>query len=224
MDISHLYASKNVLKYGPGARLDGDASNFVDARRHGEILQPQLKDGRYFHIVADSVNFNKTHARCISCQRPQRLSNFWLSEDGKKFAKRRNFVLDARCNACRKLERDTELATHSDYTPELDAYWTSNFRSLCGGARARNIEISITKDILVARYLRNRGKCEVTGIQLRPQAGRKNRLAPSVDRIDSAGEYSQCNIQIVARCVNIMKGDMDTEEFLTWCKLIASKN
>lgn len=223
MDQSEFSASKKFLKNGPRGLLDHDPSPWLKRKQRGKTLLPQRIGNRSLHIVAASVCFNSTHAKCISCQRSQRLSNFWLADDVNDLATSRNFVLDARCNKCRTLERNTVLSDADGYTPELDCFWTENFRSLCAGARSRKIEITITKDALLERYLRNEGRCEMTGVLLKPERGKTNRLAPSVDRIDSKRHYSKGNIQIVARCINLMKGDMETDEFVEWCKRIAKR-
>jgi hypothetical protein len=213
------------LRNGEAWRLGLDRADVeYDAPPSGaRVLKPQQKGDRFFHIVVVTTRFKETFAQCISCRRGIRLSNFWLAENPGALATTKNFVLDARCNRCRQQELETSLSALQGYTPELDLYWTKNFSSLCAGARARNIEISITKDTLIERYLRNECKCEVTGILLKPKAGRNNRIAPSVDRIDSSGHYSRGNIQIVARAVNLMKGDMETEEFYEWCKRICER-
>ena len=49
---------------------------------------------------------------------------------------------------------------------------------------------------------------------------KNKRLQASADRIDSDGNYSINNVQIVCTVVNTMKSDMSTKDFLRWCALV----
>lgn len=46
----------------------------------------------------------------------------------------------------------------------------------------------------------------------------------SLDRIDSSKPYVKDNVQWVHKVVNNMKWDFDQNEFIEWCKIIASNN
>ena len=46
----------------------------------------------------------------------------------------------------------------------------------------------------------------------------------SLDRIDSSQGYTEDNVQLVCRIVNIMKNDLSVDEFVGWCKLIEVHN
>ena len=47
-------------------------------------------------------------------------------------------------------------------------------------------------------------------------------LRPSVDRIDSNGQYEHGNLQIVCQFINFWKADSDNEEFKRLLKLVHS--
>ena len=55
-------------------------------------------------------------------------------------------------------------------------------------------------------------------------AGRGGRadLSPSVDRIDSRGNYVIGNIHVVAQVVNVMKNDIPVDRFVALCQAVAS--
>lgn len=57
-------------------------------------------------------------------------------------------------------------------------------------------------------------RCALTGIpfQYLGPEGNKN-LLPSLDRVDSAGDYEVGNLQVVCRFINFWKSDSDDEEF-----------
>nr|QBK86123.1 MAG: Zn-finger protein [Marseillevirus LCMAC101] len=44
----------------------------------------------------------------------------------------------------------------------------------------------------------------------------------SVDRIDSSKGYSLENIQLVGQKVNIIKGDLQTEDFVEFCRKVVN--
>ena len=52
--------------------------------------------------------------------------------------------------------------------------------------------------------------------------GQRAELAPSLDRIDSHGNYTLDNVQIVASVVNIMKSDLSRDRFAELCAKVAA--
>lgn len=65
--------------------------------------------------------------------------------------------------------------------------------------------------------------CALTGIPLHFVGSDANAsLRPSVDRIDSNGQYEHGNLQIVCQFVNFWKGDGNNEEFKRLLKLVRS--
>ncbi|WP_230772677.1 hypothetical protein [Sphingomonas sp. Leaf4] len=62
-------------------------------------------------------------------------------------------------------------------------------------------------------------RCALTGIPF-DYSGADPRLAPSCDRIDSAGHYSDGNVQIVCCFINFWKGSDDNDEFRELLALI----
>jgi hypothetical protein len=75
-------------------------------------------------------------------------------------------------------------------------------------------------------FLRQNGKCALTGLDLDFGSGGTDRRnyhlgSASLDRIDSAKGYSLDNIQWVHKQVNLMKSDLDQSEFIRWCKRVA---
>lgn len=65
------------------------------------------------------------------------------------------------------------------------------------------------------------GVCERTGAKfdLRPHdTYGRNPYAPSIDRIDSFGDYTEDNVQIVCNAYNQGKNQMTDSEFLSFCR------
>jgi hypothetical protein len=87
------------------------------------------------------------------------------------------------------------------------------------GAKKRkiNYDSNIDAKYLYDMYLRQDGKCAITGmpIDLTTDA--------SVDRIDSMKGYTKDNIWWVKKEINLMKNNLSLEEFILLCKMVADK-
>ena len=111
----------------------------------------------------------------------------------------------------------------------LDGFITKIFSSTRKGAEKRNIEFNITKDEIAELYKKQNGRCAISNNELTHIAysteGKKyhgviNKWNISIDRIDSNKNYTIDNIQLVGAIVNIMKNDIDNNEFILLCNLI----
>lgn len=184
------------------------------------IIEPSLQGNRFFHYPPDGASDLELFLRCVSCRKAKLAKDFapYPNVSG------RPPTLTAVCFMCRRLRFGGRLESHPLYTPELGAYFSRLEGSVASEARARSILFLIDRNDMLDRYLANDGRCEVTGVVLRPfDKGRaeKASVAPSVDRIDSFKGYTPDNIQIVAVRVNLMKGDMTMDQFVTWCRRVA---
>jgi hypothetical protein len=82
-------------------------------------------------------------------------------------------------------------------------------------ARDKDQKFTLTLDRIVQAL--ERGKCEVTGIDfwLGSSGDFQNHpLAPSADKIDPRGEYTDENVQIVCQWYNVAKGQSNDEQML----------
>ena len=82
----------------------------------------------------------------------------------------------------------------------------------------KNKELDLTQDelrVLLAKfYSAQKGLCALTNIPLRLDCGDVDHpFLCSLDRINSDGNYSQDNVQIVCKFANRWKSDSDNEEF-----------
>ena len=95
-------------------------------------------------------------------------------------------------------------------------------------ALSRGLEWSVDGRILWDIWLRQEGKCALTGIPLimPPGGSRAKRRegvgTASLDRIDSTQGYSESNLQWVHKMVNRMKSDFSEQEFVAMCKSVAA--
>lgn len=96
------------------------------------------------------------------------------------------------------------------------------YSTMRGTAEHRGLTWSVTIDFLWELFLRQDKKCAISGVSITlPNASRGLRTA-SLDRIDSRLGYEPNNVQWVHSAINIMKWSLPTDEFIQWCRLVAS--
>lgn len=103
-------------------------------------------------------------------------------------------------------------------------------RSLFGyikdGAAFRNLEFNITIESIWSLFLKQQGKCALSGFELafaNSTKTKKNRTA-SLDRIDSTKGYNEDNVQWIHKDINMMKQELNQDKFLKLCRLVIDKN
>lgn len=98
-------------------------------------------------------------------------------------------------------------------------------------SRKRKIALKITIHQAWERFLEQRGRCALTGLELdwnkylgMDATGRKSYHwgSASLDRINSRKGYTINNIQWVHKDVNLMKWEFDEIDFKNWCRLVAT--
>jgi hypothetical protein len=94
-----------------------------------------------------------------------------------------------------------------------------------GGRRTKKIEFNVTIEYLWALFLKQNRRCAYTGEELRFGTFKDEaRLATaSLDRIDSNKGYVEGNLQWIHKTLNVMKQDLPSDIFITWCKKVSSK-
>jgi hypothetical protein len=90
-------------------------------------------------------------------------------------------------------------------------------------AKERNHKIDITKEYIWELFLKQNGKCALTGLKLKLSPLSINRYDndASLDRIDSKIGYVIGNVQWVHKDVNFMKMDFPEDYFVKMCKLVS---
>jgi len=106
------------------------------------------------------------------------------------------------------------------------------------GAKLRNLEFEVSIQYLWDLYLKQKGKCSLSGVDIylksqekfstitKVENGNRNidysKFNASLDRIDSSKGYTEDNVQWVERKINIIKHDLSQNEFINICKLITN--
>ncbi len=126
------------------------------------------------------------------------------------------------CRKCAHISTSLKLRSCFDINKVNEQFWN---RYVLTGAHKRNLVVTITLDQANQIFKNQNGKCALTGIKLQFPAYRKdNNGTASLDRIDSSKGYTIDNVQWVHKHINIMKSDFEQQEFINFCKLIATNN
>lgn len=95
-------------------------------------------------------------------------------------------------------------------------------------ARARNIAFEVSNEYLWSLFLQQDRKCAYTGIEIffsRTNIEHAMGMAnASLDRIDSSLGYVEGNLHWLHKRVNVMKGNMETQEFFDFCEAVTYQN
>lgn len=169
---------------------------------------------------------------CVRCKRDLPDTSFFplmkaerLNGVGSRANIERLIVLNGVCLACRAQQRG-KWVKHPLYSPGLDRHFADYLRLVRAGAISRGLFFGLDKDDLLGLYIRQEGKCNLTGIRMawesRGKKGRGNRApaAPSLDRIDSDKDYTLDNVQMVLQIVNTMKSDLPQSVFIEVCQSV----
>ncbi len=98
--------------------------------------------------------------------------------------------------------------------------------SIGTNAKSRNLKVEITSKDIEIQYLKQQGKCALTGVLITlpktREEYRKYEHTSSVDRINSDLDYTLDNIQILHKDINNMKWDHSQNYFIDLCKTITN--
>lgn len=107
------------------------------------------------------------------------------------------------------------------------------FTYLRSKATQRGLEFSISKQYIWDLFLAQNKKCALTGVPLiissklignNKNGKRIDRSihTASLDRIDNSKGYVVGNVQWIHKTINMMRRQYTVEEYVNWCKLVAS--
>lgn len=215
-----------------------DAATLTFAHEHGMELLEWRNAVNYnsrftaesIHII-DVLNHDGSKLHCGRCDRDIDPAQFkiinraYVNQRSDWRRKLNPVALHPFCNLCR-VQLKGEWIKHPLYTPDVDRFWMSKLSGLRQSALKRGILFAIDKDDLLGKWIEQEGKCALTGIKLdwRVRRGSTRGHAefkvPSVDRIDSQKNYTLSNVQIVSDCINVMKNEFTTAQFVNFCRLV----
>jgi hypothetical protein len=100
------------------------------------------------------------------------------------------------------------------------SYWSR----LQAGAKERGLEFSLSIEDAWKLFIKQNRICGLTGLPLSFSTCIKRKVeeqTASLDRIDSSKGYVKGNVMWVHKKINILKLNMDNEEFIHWCFLVS---
>lgn len=122
-----------------------------------------------------------------------------------------------------KYHKATFDANRTKYVGLISGTFFSHIKQ---SAQTRNHVFDITKEFIWELYLKQEGKCTLSGADISLSLKRKksdpdfSAITASLDRINSDEGYTTDNVQWVHKVVNKMKNNLTEKEFKNWCKLI----
>lgn len=133
------------------------------------------------------------------------------------------------CKTCQRIRKQKYWRLKEEFNLEL------LLRGLLNGCKQRvlghttkfgkykGMELNITFDDLLLLYYKQKGKCAISGIEMSYiiGGGRKDTNI-SIDRLDNSKGYVLNNIQLVCVQVNMMKGTLNKERLVFFCKNIVN--
>lgn len=192
------------------------------------VLRPTQprKIRRDVHLVNPYDGVVDRRFRCHRCARDLPEGQFKLLGDKAMPGGRHVLCLHPLCWTCREQTRGI-WTKHPGYSVAIDRFWQRALNGLVGGATQRRIMVVLTKDDVLGMYLEQGGKCALSGMQMdctigRNALGKRNFRRASVDRIDSDGNYTLDNIQIVCAGFNLMKAESSQQTFVELCRRVAA--
>jgi hypothetical protein len=154
---------------------------------------------------------------CRACAEYKPLNQF-LKRSGKSNSRRLGKPY-GRCVDCR---RKKYISSYSD----PDYFWDRKINAIRRHKRGRKLRVEIDQHFLKKLWRRQNGQCALSGKPMRimPGRGYKTKDAPSVDRIDPNGHYTEDNVWLVTNEINFAKHQLSVEDFIALCKAVAYRD
>ena len=154
---------------------------------------------------------------CASCHQDLPEENF-ATAGGK---------LRERCRACTVSRRARKSGE------SLESHLKRAASVVKHRAKKQGIPFNLSGEILLSIWKEQDGRCAMSGAPLthhrRNETGSIKRLlySPtnvSIDRINPDGPYVRENIMLVCAAVNVMRRNMQVDEFVMWCRMISDND
>lgn len=103
---------------------------------------------------------------------------------------------------------------------EVDGVRVSWFRKYMTGAKSRSLEWALDITDICGLLEIQKGKCALSGLPIQA-AGDFDKITASIDRINNSEGYTPGNVQLVHKRINMMRGSLPVDEFVSLCKAVA---
>lgn len=126
------------------------------------------------------------------------------------------------CYKCRCQER--WVGVNASRWTGIGDLWGNHFAAIRSGAKKRNIRFEVTIEQLWDLFVKQEGRCAITGQKLILGSRKKGLITGSLDRMNSDGHYTIDNVQWIHKTVNRIKWDVPMDTFLVMCHQVAKHN
>lgn len=128
---------------------------------------------------------------------------------------RRGLIVSCGCK--NKLKKDGDIS---------GGLWFNISNSkLSKRSKRRNLDFNLTKDYVYNLFLKQGGKCALSGVDITlPTKWKGSDYTTSLDRIDNTKGYVKGNVQWLHKHVNIMKNSFPQDVFIFLCNKITENN
>lgn len=122
------------------------------------------------------------------------------------------------------VKRDKYISSQKKYTEKQRAAKYTCFENyiLYLIKHHKRKQYGLTLQNVLALLIKQDYKCALSGINLTHSEGSPYNL--SIDRIHPKGTYEISNIQLVCRCLNVLRCDLPLASFIDMCKKVADNN
>lgn len=207
-----------------GVRYDYSKSNYLNSTTkliigcpiHGDFLQVPAGHLSGYGCVKCSYNAGRRHA-FTEADDAYLLANYKTLGITKCCSELKRHVHTVKARAVKLgldvfKERRKNQPTHDNIPSFL-------WKTMKDGATRRNLSVEIDRNFLWGLYLKQDGKCALTGWDI-TLTGESGTTSASVDRIDSSEGYTSSNTQLVHKAVNRCKFDYSEEFFFQVCRAV----
>ncbi len=160
---------------------------------------------------------------CVKCKEYKHFSEFH-KRSGMTHRMDRNY----KCKTCSKHDgrvdyiRNAELKRNRRRDPNV---FLSDIIQHAKSRKRAEIGFDLDIEYCIDLLNNQNHKCAISGVGMTTITGEGSvNTNISIDRIDSALGYIKGNVQFVCRIVNIMKTNLNSDDFLEWCKTIVNNN
>lgn len=132
---------------------------------------------------------------------------------------RRNY-----CIGAHNIEQPCKRCSNINNNPSgmVGAVRMSWFQSFGKSAATRGYEWNITPEFIDAMYNEQQGRCALSGLSIGWSITGWDHTA-SIDRIDNDCGYTENNVQLVHKQINMLRGSLSIDEFIQLCGYVTQK-
>ena len=140
---------------------------------------------------------------------------------GKEKSVLQSHLLRGNTRSCGCLQKRRGAAhPNSKMIGEMSGHkWAQLKRNSSHRMRRKKLAFTITHQEVWDLYLKQDRKCALTGTPI-SFGNHGEETTASLDRIDPLYGYTSNNIQWVHKQINFMKGTLQQQEFIDWCRLV----